>query len=155
MILAGLAVARPPRLCSRPMSITLAIRSVERCRSGQRHLDASRRLLAHSRRLLDRAWWIAGASDWQDDPGTTGVIHIECRKHAGEPSEYLVSFGVNSSGVFYLGRASGFDPLTALLRKLGVPGPAMRLALQVLMAEPHHKIPNMILTPATIRELGL
>src|SRR5882724_7998830 len=88
---------------------------------------------------------------------TPGVIHIECRKHSNEPSEYLVSFGGNKDGVgaFYLGRASGFDPLTALLRKLGVPGPAMRIALQVLMAEPHHKIPNMILTPATIRELGL
>ena len=87
--------------------------------------------------------------------GTPGVIHIECRKHGGEPSEYLVSFGGNSSGVFYLARVSGFDPLTALLRKLGVPAPAMRTALQVLMAEPHHKIPNVTLTPARIRELGL
>ena len=87
--------------------------------------------------------------------GTNGVIHIECRRHAGEPSEYLVSFGGNSAGVFYLGRASGFDPLTALLRRLGVPGPALRTALQVLEAEPRHKIPDVILTPATIRELGL
>jgi len=69
----------------------------------------------------------------------------------------LVSFGGHRDGVgaFYIGRASGFDPLTALLRKLGVLGPAIRTALQVLMAEPHHKIPNVILTPATIRELGL
>ncbi len=90
-------------------------------------------------------------------PGTSGVIHIECRQHSGEPSEYLVSFGGNKDGVdaFYLGKAVGFDPLTALLRKLGVPGPAMRLALQVLMAEPHHMIPNVTLTPATIRELDL
>jgi hypothetical protein len=49
------------------VSITLATRSVERYRSGQRHLDASRRLLAQSRRLLNRAWWIAGASDDNDD----------------------------------------------------------------------------------------
>ncbi len=68
-----------------------------------------------------------------------------------------VSFGGNTDlmGAFYLGRASGFDPLAALLRKLGVPGPAMRIALQVLMAEPHHKIPNMTLTQDHFRELGL
>ena len=48
--------------------------------------------------------------------GTTGILHIECRKHSGEPSEYLVSFGgdKDSVGAFYLGRASGFDPLTTL-----------------------------------------
>jgi len=93
--------------------------------------------------------------DGNGNQGTIGVIHIECRKHAGEPSEYLVSFGGNSSGVFYLGRASGFDPLTALLRRIGVPGPALRTALQVLEAEPHHKIPNMTLTRDHFRELGL
>ena len=40
--------------------------------------------------------------------GTTGVLHIECRKHSGEPSEYLVSFGGDKDkvGEFYLGRAS-------------------------------------------------
>jgi hypothetical protein len=87
----------------------------------------------------------------------TGVIHIECRHHSGEPSEYLLSFGGNKDGVgaFYLGKAVGFDPLTALLRKLGVPGPAIRTALQVLTAEPHHKIQNVTLTQAHFRELGL
>src|SRR6266571_3645559 len=141
------------------MGITLTVRSVERCRSGQQHLDASRRLFAQSRRLLDRAWWIAGASDvdGDDNHGAKGVIHIECRKHAGEPSEYLVSFGGHKDGVgaFYLGKASGFDSLTSLLRKLGVPSPAMRTALQVLMAEPHHKIPNVTLTSEHFCELGL
>ena len=87
--------------------------------------------------------------------GTPGVIHIECRKHGGEPSEYLVSFGGNSSGVFYLAKVNGFDPLTALLRKLGVLGPAIRTAHQVLEAEPHHKIPNVIVTQDHFRELGL
>jgi len=87
--------------------------------------------------------------------GTPGVIHIECRKHGGEPSEYLVSFGGNSSGVFYLAKVSGFDPLTALLRKLGVPAPAIRVALQVLMAEPRHKITNVTLTQEHFRELDL
>jgi hypothetical protein len=89
--------------------------------------------------------------------GATGVIHIECRQHAGEPSEYLLSFGGNKDGVgaFYLARASGIDPLTALLRKLGVPVPAIRTALQVLGAEPYHKIPNVTLTREHFRELGL
>jgi len=87
--------------------------------------------------------------------GTPGVIHIECRKHGGEPSEYLVSFGGDTGGVLNLDKASGFDPLTALLRKLGLPGPAMRIALQVLMAEPRHKITNVTLTQEHFRELGL
>ena len=90
--------------------------------------------------------------------GTTGVIHIECRKRAGKPSEYYrLSFGGGKDGVgaFYLAKAMGSDPLTALLRKLGAPGPAIETALQVLMAEPHHKIPNVTLTQAQIRELGL
>ncbi len=136
------------------MGITLVNRAIEQCRASQGHLDASHRLLALSRRLLNRAWWISGGIDEQV-VGTSGVIHIECRKHAGEPSEYLVSFGGHSSGVFYLGRASGFDPLTALLRKLEVPGPALRMALQVLEAEPRHKIPNVTLTQDQFRELGL
>src|SRR5882724_2082544 len=86
----------------------------------------------------------------------TGVIYIECRNRSGKPSEYLVSFGGHKDGVgaFFIGQAIGIDPLTALLQKLCVPRPAMQTALQVLMAEPHHKIPNVILTPATIRELG-
>ena len=63
-------------------------------------------------------------------------------------TEYLVSFGGDKDkvGEFYLGRASGFDPHTAVPRKLGVPGPAMQLALQALMSEVHHKIPNVILS---------
>jgi len=139
------------------MGSTLVDRAIDQCRASQGRLDVSRHLLAHSRRLLNRAWWISGGADvdGNGNHATNGVIHIECRKHAGEPSEYLVSFGGNSSGVFYLGRASGFDPLTALLRRIGVPGPALRTALQVLEAEPHHKIPNMTLTQDHFRELGL
>ncbi len=130
--------------------------TLKRCRSGQERVNAACRRLAHSHRLLNRAWWTAGASDGEA-LGTTGVIHIDCRKHSGEPSEYLLSFGGNRDGVgaFYLGKAIGFDPLTAFLRKLGVPDPAMRTALQVLMAEPHHKIQNVTLTRAHIRQLGL
>jgi len=141
------------------MTRTLVSEAIRHCRSSQGRLDASRCLLARSHRLLNRAWWIAGASDvdGDDNHGAKGAIHIECRKHAGEPSEYLVSFGGHKDGVgaFYLGKASGFDSLTSLLRKLGVPSPAMRTALQVLMAEPHHKIPNVTLTSEHFRELGL
>jgi hypothetical protein len=94
-----------------------------------------------------------------DEPvrGTSGVIHIDCRQRSGEPTEYLVSFGGNRDGVgaFYLARATSFDPLTALLRKLGVPGSTIETALQVLEAQPHHKIPNVILTRAQMRELSL
>jgi hypothetical protein len=93
--------------------------------------------------------------DGDGNHGTRGVIHIECRKHRAEPTEYVLSFGGDSSGVFYLAKVSGFDPLTALLRKLGVSAPAMRVALQVLMAEPSHRIPNMTLTQDHFRELGL
>jgi hypothetical protein len=69
----------------------------------------------------------------------------------------LVSFGGKKDGVgaFYLGKVSGLDPLTVLLRKLGVPGPIIGTALQVLTAQPHHEIPDVILTQSLIRELGL
>ncbi len=89
--------------------------------------------------------------------GTSGVIHIECRKRAGQPSECLLSFGGNKDGVgaFFLAKAVGFDPLTILLRKLGVAGPIIGTALQVLEAEPRHKIPNVMLTQAMLRDLGL
>ena len=89
-------------------------------------------------------------------PPTRGVLHIECRKRGDEPSEYVLSFGDKDGvGAFYLAKATGFDPLTALLRKLGVPGPSIAIALKVLMAEPRHKIPNLLLTQAMLRELGL
>ena len=90
-------------------------------------------------------------------PPTPGVLFIECRKREGEPSEYLLSFGGDKDGVgvFYLAKVAGFDPLTALLRKLDVPAPAIATALQVLMAEARHKIPNVLLTQAMLRDLGL
>ena len=79
---------------------------------------------------------MSAASDGQPRE-TGGVIYIECR------------------GAFYIGKPIGFDALTALLRQLGVPGSAIQTALQVLMAEPLHSIPDVILTPATLRALGL
>jgi hypothetical protein len=52
------------------------------------------------------------ASDW-------GIIYIECQYHADTLAEFLVSFGgaTDEVGAFYLGRATGFDPLITLLRK--------------------------------------
>ena len=92
--------------------------------------------------------------------GTTGVIHIDCQHPSfgqSRASEFLVSFGGKKDGMgaFYLGRAAGFDPLTALLRKLGISPSDVDEALQVLMAQPHHEVPNVTLTQALIRELGL
>ena len=56
----------------------------------------------------------------------------------------MVSFGGKKDGMgaFYLGRTAGFDPLTALLRKLGVKPADIETALQVLTAQPHHEIPG-------------
>jgi hypothetical protein len=68
----------------------------------------------------------------------------------------LLSFGGDKDrvGAFYLAKTTCLDPLTALLRKLGVPAPAIATALQVLMAEPH-EITNVMLTQEHFRELGL
>lgn len=46
-------------------------------------------------------------------------------------------------------------PLAQQGLKLGVPGPALRTALQVLEIEQRYKIPNMTLTQDHFRELGL
>jgi len=87
--------------------------------------------------------------------GTIGVIHIQCRSRSGRPSEFTVSFGGDTNGILNLGEAIGFDSLSALLRSFGVPDPAIRVALQVLMAGLHHRIPKMRVTTAQMRELGL
>jgi hypothetical protein len=87
--------------------------------------------------------------------GTIGVIHIQCRSRSGRPSEFTVSFGGDTIGILNLGEAIGFDSLSALLRNFAVPDPAIRVALQVLMAGLHHRIPNMRVTTAQMRELGL
>ncbi len=99
---------------------------------------------------------MSAASD-EHVSGTSGVIHIECRKRGDEPSKYLLSFGGDKDGVgiFYLAKVTGVDPLTALLRKLSVPAPAIETALHVQMAEARHNIPNVTLTKAMLRNLGL
>jgi hypothetical protein len=45
------------------MTTALVDATIERCRKSLEGLDTSRRLLAHSRRLLHRAWWMVGGSD--------------------------------------------------------------------------------------------
>jgi hypothetical protein len=96
-------------------------------------------------------------SESRQPPGTRGIIYIECQYHADTPAEFLVSFGGAKDGVgaFYLGRTTGFDPLTTLLRRLGLSSSAIGTALRVLRAEPRHQIPGVTLTMAMIRELGL
>ena len=92
--------------------------------------------------------------------GTTGVIHIVRHNLGGRQSlvsEFLVSFGGKKDGVgaFLLGRATGFDALTALLRTVGASPADVETALQVLTAEPHHEIQHITLTQDLIRKLGL
>ncbi len=103
---------------------------------------------------------MAGASDVQRDLGTKGVIHIVRQNHSDDPSSpstFLISFGGKKDGigVFYLGRASGLDPLVALLQKIGVSPAEVETALQVLAERPQHEIANVVLTQDTIRDLGL
>ena len=90
-------------------------------------------------------------------PGTRGIIYIECQYHADTPAEFLVSFGgaKDGVGVFYLGRATGFDPLTTLLLKLGLSSSVVRTALRELITKPRHQIPDVTLTMDMIRKLGL
>ena len=92
-----------------------------------------------------------------DNPG---VIYIDRQMRSGgqsEPSEFVVSFGGSKDGVgvFSLGKATGFDALTALLRKAGVSPSAVETALQVMMAESRHQIPNVVMTKAILQRLGL
>ncbi len=47
------------------------------------------------------------------DPGTNGVIHIECRKNRSAPSEYLLSFGGHSSEALLPRRGSGVGAVEA------------------------------------------
>ena len=93
----------------------------------------------------------------QQPPGTRGVIRIECRHHSDRPSEFLVSFGGKKDGVgtFWVGSTIDIGAVSALLPMLGVSATEVKTAVQVLMTEPHHEIPDVMLTPAMIRELGL
>ena len=140
-----------------PMAISLVSRSIERCRAGEEHLDSSRRLLARSRRLLGRAWWISGASDGQADR-TMGVIHIDRQVGSNgrsKPPEFLVSFGGKRNGVFSIGKATGLQALISLLEQLDLPHDELATAQHVLTVQPRHQVPNVALTRDLIRKLGL
>jgi hypothetical protein len=93
----------------------------------------------------------------QQPPATRGVIHIECRHHSERPSEFLISFSGKKGGVgtFWIGSSIDIDAVCTLLLRFGVSATEVETAAQVLMAEPHHEIPNVTLTQAMIRELGL
>ena len=91
---------------------------------------------------------------------TAGVIHIVRRdRRIVQPTTtvFSVSFGGHKDGVgtIELGKPKGFDALTALLQKLSVPPSEIEIACQVLTAEPHHEIPNVILRRGIFRQLGL
>jgi hypothetical protein len=84
-----------------------------------------------------------------------GVVHIvrdnPSSRHS--PSSFLVSFGGKKDGVgaFSLRRASGLDPLAALLQKIGVLPADVETALQVLAGQSHHEIANVTLTQVSLR----
>jgi hypothetical protein len=86
----------------------------------------------------------------------------ELRASGNPPTEavrtkFSVSFGGHKDGVgtIELGKPKGFDALTILLQKLSVPPTEIEIACQVLTAEPHHEIPNVILRRGIFRHLGL
>ena len=91
--------------------------------------------------------------------GTPGVVHIvrQSPSRLTPASVFLVSSGGKMDGVgaFYLGKASGYDVLAALLEKVGVQPADVDIAFQLLSAQPHHEIHNVPLTQDVIRKLGL
>ena len=69
----------------------------------------------------------------------------------------MISFGGKKDGVgtFWIGSSIDIDAVSTLLLRLGVSATEVETAVQVLMAEPRHEIPNVTLTQSMIRELGL
>jgi hypothetical protein len=91
---------------------------------------------------------------------TPGVLHIVRPDGSGihpHTTKFSVSFGGHKDGVgtIELGKPKGFDTLTILLQKLSVPPSDIEIACQVLRAESHHEIPNVILRRGIFRHLGL
>ena len=72
-------------------------------------------------------------------------------------TKFSVSFGGHKDGVgtIQLGNPKGFDALTVLLQKLGVPPEEIKIACDVLTVAPHHEIPNVVLKRSILRHLGL
>jgi len=91
----------------------------------------------------------AGASDVNGNGhyATNGVIHIECRKHAGEPSEYWSALAGTRLGCSTSAGQAGLTSDCALPKAPCIPVLPCGSPFQVLEAEPRHKIPNVTLTP--------
>jgi len=91
---------------------------------------------------------------------TPGVLHIvrpDSRGVHPHTTKFSVSFGGHKDGVgtIELGNPKGFDALSVLLQKLSVPPSQIEIACQVLTAESHHEIPDVILRRGIFRHLGL
>ncbi len=96
-------------------------------------------------------------SRFSDTPGVLHIVRPDSRGVHPHTTQFSVSFGGHKDGVgtIELGKPKGFDALTVLLQKLSVPPSEIELACQVLTAEPHHEIPNVMLRRGIFRHLGL
>ncbi len=92
-----------------------------------------------------------------DTPGVPHIVRPDSSDAYRTTTKFSVSFGGHKDGVgaIELGKPKGFDALTVLLQKLGVPPTEIEIACQVLTAESHHEIPNVILRRGIFRHLGL
>ena len=138
----------------------LVAQSKALCSHNRSLLTDTRYRIARSRRGLNRAWRIAGASDdeRQKPARPRTPLHIE-RWDGGaiDPAtaEYTVSFGGSKDGVgtILIGKCRGLDGLDTFLRGLGVPSSEIETALRVLAGQPRHEIPDVKLTRAALRRL--
>lgn len=132
------------------------------CEANRKLVVETHHRIARSRRLLNPAWGISGAS--RDEPRypaePSTLLHIERWSGDGaDPatSEYIVSFGGSRDGVgtVLLSKRSGLLALRDFLESLGVPSSEVEAACRVLAGEPRHEIPGVKLTQATLRGLRL
>ena len=96
-------------------------------------------------------------SRFSDTPGVLHIVRPNSSATHRTTTKFSVSFGGHKDGVgtIELGKPKGFDALTVLLQKLSVSPTEIEIACQVLTAEPHHEIPNVILRRGIFRHLGL
>ncbi len=96
-------------------------------------------------------------SSLSETPGVLHIVRPDSPDVQSTATEFSVSFGGHKDGVgtIELGKPKGFHALTALLQKLSVRPSEIETACQVLTAEPHHEIPNVILRRGIFRHLGL
>src|SRR5437773_8096718 len=96
-------------------------------------------------------------SRFSDTPGVLHIVRPDRSVTHRTTTKFSVSFGGHKDGVgtIELGNPKGFDTLTVLLQKLSVLPSEIEVACQVLTAESHHEIPNVILPRGIFRRLGL